>query len=87
MTSPDLADVVVAALCSVAPDVSPEEIDQAAPLREQVELDSMDFLNFVAALYEVTGVDVPEGDYEELDSVASATRYFRARGAGAPATG
>jgi acyl carrier protein len=87
MTSPDLAHVVVVALCSVAPDVSPEEIDQEAPLREQVELDSMDFLNFVAALYEATGVDVPEGDYDELDSIASATRYLGARRTSAPTIG
>jgi acyl carrier protein len=87
MSTTDLATVVLDALCAVAPDVSPAAIDREAPLREQVELDSMDFLNFVAALYEATGVDVPEGDYEQLDSVASVVRYLTARGAAAPTAG
>jgi acyl carrier protein len=87
MSTTDLADVVVAALCSVAPDVSPDEIDRESPLREQVELDSMDFLNFVAAVYEATGVDVPEADYDQLDSVASATRYLGARTTSASTAG
>jgi acyl carrier protein len=78
MSITELSDVVVDALCTIAPDVDPTTVDRHAPLLEQVELDSMDFLNFVAALYEATGVDVPESDYGELDSIASVVRYLDA---------
>ena len=45
-------------------------------LREALDLDSMDFLNFVIALHEQTGIDIPEADYPRLRSPDRAIAYF-----------
>jgi acyl carrier protein len=49
------------------------------PLRDQVDLDSMDFLRFVMELHRQVGVAVPEADYGKLASVADAVDYVAAR--------
>lgn len=58
------ADEVLAILCKIAPDVDPCSVDRRRPLTDQLDLDSMDYQNLLAALstrYEVTirEVDVP----------------------------
>ena len=53
----------------IAPEVDLATIDPAAPLQEAADLDSMDFLNLVAAVYEDTGIDIPERDYPSIASV------------------
>src|SRR3954470_10973527 len=57
---PDTATLILRAVAEVAPDADVSAIDPAADLAEQLELDSMDFLNIVAAVDEATGVDIPE---------------------------
>ena len=44
-------------------------------LQDEIELDSMDFLNLVTALYEETGIDVPERDYPRLSTVDGFVAY------------
>jgi acyl carrier protein len=70
---------VVAALVKVAPEADPASLDARQPLREQLELDSMDFLNFVIAIHESLGVDVPEADYAQLASLVEAEVYLDRR--------
>ncbi len=77
--STDMTAIVVDALLEVAPDVDPATLDYDAPLREGLELDSMDILNLVVAINEATGIDVPEQDYGELTTVATIARYLGAR--------
>ena len=62
-------------LSRIAPEVDLDEVDPAAPLQEALDLDSMDFLNLVTALYEETGIDVPERDYPALASVTGFVAY------------
>jgi acyl carrier protein len=50
-------------LRGVAPEVDLDAVDPAAPLQEEADLDSMDFLNLMTALYDETGIEVPERDY------------------------
>ena len=45
-------------------------------LQEELDLDSMDFLNFVAAILDETGIDVPERDYPQLQSLDGCARYL-----------
>jgi len=45
-------------------------------LRDAIDLDSMDFLNFVIALHERTGVDIPEADYPRLRTLDGAIAYL-----------
>jgi acyl carrier protein len=66
---------VLQSLHRVAPEVDLDALDPAAELRDELDLDSMDFLSFVEALHELTGVDVPERDYPKLLTVDSCTTY------------
>jgi acyl carrier protein len=70
---------VVNALLEVAPDVDADTLDTSAEFRDQFDFDSMDMLNFVTALHQRLGVDVPESDYPQLGSVDGAVRYLGAR--------
>jgi acyl carrier protein len=79
MTEQDLTTVVRQALARVAPETAATDIDPAVPIREQCDLDSMDFLNFVIALHKATGVNVPETDYPQIASLDAAVAYLRAR--------
>lgn len=67
----------------LAPEADLQGIDDDAPLQEALDLDSMDFLNLVAALHEATGLAVPERDYPALASVGGFVDYVADR-SGAP---
>lgn len=69
-------------LHSIAPDVDLAGIDAGADLQEELDLDSMDFLNLVAAVCAETGFDIPETDYPQLGSLESFTSYLAARSPG-----
>ena len=73
-----LRDTVIEALLEVAPDIDPKELDAKLTLREQVDFDSMDQLNFALALHAKLGVDVPETDYPRLTSVDGTVAYLEA---------
>jgi acyl carrier protein len=64
------------ALGSVAPEADPASIDPERPLRDQVDLDSMDFLNLIIRLSELLGVSVPEKDYARLNGIDAAVEYL-----------
>jgi len=70
---------VVAALRKVAPEIDPTAIDPSKSLRDQTDLDSMDFLNFVIGLHASLGIDIPEADYPQLSSIDAITTYLRGR--------
>lgn len=74
-----IRDALLATLRTVAPEVSAGEIAADLPLRDQVDLDSMDFLNFLVRLHAKLGVDVPEADYAKLVTLADFVGYLRAR--------
>ncbi len=82
MTAEDLKLIVVEELINVAPEFEPDEIDPEADLREEMDIDSMDFLNFVIALHKKLGVDIPEPDYPKLFTVNGAVDYLAAKTAG-----
>jgi acyl carrier protein len=63
----------------IAPELSPGEVDPARPLRDQVDLDSMDWLNFLVALRERLGVDIPEVDYAKLVTFDDVVAYLEAK--------
>ena len=62
----------------IAPEVDLDQVDPAEPLQDAADLDSMDFLNLVSALYAETGIDVPERDYPQVASVDGFVAYVRA---------
>ena len=82
MTGEDLKRVVIDELSNIAPEFEADEIDPEADLREEMDIDSMDFLNFVIALHKKLGVDIPEPDYPKLFTVNGAIDYLAAKTAG-----
>lgn len=69
MEANELRDTVFAILKGIAPEVEPAELDAASPLRDQIDLDSMDYLNFIVGLHEKLKVEIPESDYRRLVSL------------------
>ncbi len=80
MTDNDIAKLVQSALFAVAPDLEGETVGPDVPFRDQFEIDSMDFLNFVIALHKATGIEIPERDYPKLESLDKAVAYLKAKG-------
>lgn len=86
MTPADIQKRVLEALASVAPEIDTTALDTRAALRDQVDLDSMDFLRFVIELHRQFGIDVPEADYQKLSSLDGVVGYVAARAGAAPSS-
>lgn len=78
-TRDDLKRAVLDALLSVAPEADAAALDPTRSLREQLDIDSMDFLRFVVAIHRALGVDVPERDYAKLATLDSSVDYLLER--------
>ena len=71
MTKEEVRQAVVDILEDIAPDEDVSSIKDDVTLREQMDLDSMDFLDIVMELRKRFNIEVPESDYQELVSMAS----------------
>ena len=80
MNQQDARQAVEAAIGKVAPDVEPEDLEGAARLRQDLELDSLDFLRLVEVIAEATGVDIPEADYPAVATVDGLVAYLAGHG-------
>lgn len=77
---------VAEALRSVVPDADVDGLDPDEPLRDALELDSLDFLSFVEDLSARSGIRIDEDDYPQLQTLAGCLRFVEgaaARAAGA----
>ena len=74
-----LMETVVTLLRAIAPEVEPDTLEPGRPLRQQVDLDSMDWLNFLVSLHERFGVNIPEADYAGLVTLDNVVDYLQAR--------
>jgi acyl carrier protein len=70
---------VLEVLARIAPELDPAELAPDANLRDQLDVDSMDFLNFVIGLHKAFGVEVPETDYRRLLTLEDCVAYLAAR--------
>jgi acyl carrier protein len=82
MTEEEVALAVKDIIQTVAPDEDVSSLDPEQRLREQIDLDSMDFLDIVMELRKLYGVQVPEEDYKELATLAGCVRYLYPKLAG-----
>ena len=64
------------AVLGIAPEADLAHLDPRASLREQLDLDSFDFLNLLIALHERLGVEVPEADYGKVDGLDALAAYL-----------
>ncbi|HSL57251.1 MAG TPA: acyl carrier protein [Acidimicrobiales bacterium] len=71
--------VIAEALHGIAPEADLDTVDPDEALQEELDLDSMDFLNLVTAVYEATGLEIPERDYPEVSTLGGFVRYLSAR--------
>ena len=70
------------AICAIAPETDIAALQPDAPLRQQIDLDSFDFLNVIIRLHQAAGVEVPERDYAEFATLDRAVDYLVRRTAG-----
>ena len=79
MTRDALRAEIFAAPAEIAPEADPSALRGAVPLRDQLDLDSMDFLNLLIAVHQRTGVEIPEADYGKLATLDQLVTYLEAR--------
>ena len=80
MTKEELRKLAIELLGGIAPEADFDMLADDVELREELDIDSMDFLNFITALHEATGVDIPERDYAKLDTLEEIVSYLVERG-------
>ncbi|MCO6044495.1 acyl carrier protein [Aeoliella sp. ICT_H6.2] len=76
MTKEEIREEVLDILADIAPDEDLSNLDDSQSFREQMELDSMDFLDIVMELRKRHRVQVPEDDYVNLASMNSTVEYL-----------
>jgi acyl carrier protein len=76
MTGAEISDAIVDILSDIAPDEDCSNLTADVAFREQLELDSMDFLDIVMELRKRYRVQIPEEDYPELASMNSTVAYL-----------
>jgi acyl carrier protein len=79
MNQDEVRKAVLAELVRIAPELEAGELIPGKLLREQVDLDSMDWLNFLVALHERFKVEIPESDYAKLGTLDQLTAYLSAK--------
>jgi acyl carrier protein len=77
MDAAEIRKVVLAELKRIAPEL--EDVAPAKPLRDQVDLDSMDWLNFLVALNGRLKIEIPEADYRKLGTLDQVVAYLAAK--------
>jgi acyl carrier protein len=79
MTAAEIREAIIDILHDIAPDEDLGNLKEETPFREQLELDSMDFLDIVMELRKRYRIQIPETEYTELASMASTVRYLEPR--------
>lgn len=77
MTEAEILGVLRDELQRLAPEVDFDTVDRTRPIQQEFDIDSMDFLNYVTAIHERLGVNVPESDYSKVASISGALAYLK----------
>ncbi len=76
MTRDEIKDLILEIIEDIDEDAEFDELDPDAPLRDQLDLDSMDFLDIVMELRKRYKLQIPEEEYPELATLASCVNYL-----------
>ncbi len=76
MTHEECKKIVLDIIADIAPDEDVSDVKSDVRLRDQLELDSMDFLDIVMELRKQHGIEVPEAEYPQLASLDSCAEYL-----------
>lgn len=79
MNREEMQAVVLKVLGRIAPEADPNSIDPNVNLRDQLDIDSMDFLNFLIAVDKELHVDIPERDYGRMTTLNACIEYLLGR--------
>lgn len=79
MTKDETKNTILRILGGIAPEADLTQIKPQVSFREQIDIDSMDFLNFVIGLKKELGVEVPEADYPKVASLDGCVEYVMER--------
>ena len=79
MNATQIREAIAQVLGAIAPEVDLATIDPQTPLRDQIDLDSMDWLNVLVGLHERMRVDIPESDYARLVTLDDLVGYLAAK--------
>jgi acyl carrier protein len=76
MTREEIRDGILRALTQVAPEADLARIKPNLRLRDQLDIDSMDLLNFVIGVHKEFQIDIPEADYPKLATLDGFIDYI-----------
>jgi acyl carrier protein len=79
MTAADIRAEIIDILSDIVPDEDLSKIDDQKPLREQIALDSMDFLDIVMELRKRYRINIPEDDYIKMATMGGTVSYLEPR--------
>ena len=79
MTESEIRQIVREALSNVAPEIDLDAIDPAKDLRDQIDIDSVDFLNFVIGLHKELGIEIPDADLPKLGTLNGCVAYLQSK--------
>ena len=74
-----IRSAVIAEIRRIAPELEESELRPDKPLRDQIDLDSMDWLNFILALHERFKIEIPEADYAKLGTLQETIAYLASK--------
>jgi acyl carrier protein len=76
MKRAEIKTTTLEVLLEIVPELEPATLDARVSFRDQFEIDSIDYLNFVLALEKRLGIRIPEVDYPRLSSLDGCTAYL-----------
>jgi acyl carrier protein len=79
MTDEDIKKIIFTELGTIAPEAQPSALSPTANVREALDIDSYDFLQFLIALSERLGVEVPEKDYAKFTTLDGMVQHLATR--------
>ena len=79
MTKQEIKSVIIRQILEIAPDIEENEIIDDENIQSSLDIDSFDFLKILTAMFEEIGVEVPESDYSQVDTLTNMVEYFSKR--------
>jgi acyl carrier protein len=84
MTRDEVRTALLGCLARIAPEIDTSTLRDESRLRDQVDLDSVDWMNFLVAVHTALGIDIPDADAARLTTLDQLVDYCEARRRGRP---
>lgn len=75
MTADEIRKIIFQLLKNIAPETEPEKLQPDENIRQALDIDSFDYLQFIIALDEKLGIETPEADYGKINTMANLVAY------------